>query len=119
MSARGGKLGLWSTMVIVVLLGGVGAAEQLRMPPDFTFQGAPGSPGPVVYSHEIHQAFADKCTACHIRLFPILSPTRHVSHSAMEAGKLCGACHNGQMAFGPTDPASCEKCHSTTARKSS
>jgi c(7)-type cytochrome triheme protein len=29
----------------------------------------------------------------------------------MEAGKFCGACHNGTKAFGVKDAASCAKCH--------
>ena len=29
----------------------------------------------------------------------------------MEAGKGCGACHNGTKAFGVKDAASCAKCH--------
>ncbi len=29
----------------------------------------------------------------------------------MEAGKNCGACHNGTKAFSVKDPANCAKCH--------
>jgi c(7)-type cytochrome triheme protein len=29
----------------------------------------------------------------------------------MEAGKGCGACHNGTKAFSVKDAASCAKCH--------
>jgi c(7)-type cytochrome triheme protein len=29
----------------------------------------------------------------------------------MEAGKGCGACHNGTKAFGVKDPADCAKRH--------
>ena len=72
---------------------------------------AEGSPGKVVFSHQSHVAYADKCTACHVKFFRILQPTRQVTHAAMEKGASCGTCHNGQMAFGPTDPAACIRCH--------
>jgi c(7)-type cytochrome triheme protein len=97
--------------VVVLILAGHAAAEQLRLPPDLTYSKAEGSPGKVVFSHQLHTAVADKCTACHIQLFRMLRPARQVTHADMEAGKSCGACHNGQMAFGPTDAAGCPRCH--------
>ena len=104
--------------VVLLVLGGFAAATELRLPADFSFPRGPGSPGQVVYSHELHAAFADKCTVCHDRLFPILRPTRRVTHAEMEAGKACGGCHNGQMAFGPMEPGSCSRCHSEARRPS-
>jgi len=96
---------------VVLILAGHAAAEQLRLPPDLTYSKAEGSPGKVIFSHQFHTAVADKCTVCHVKLFRMLRPTRQVTHADMEAGKSCGACHNGQMAFGPTDPAGCTRCH--------
>lgn len=93
-----------------LIIAGPAAAQQLRLPPDLVYS-AEGSPGKVVFSHQFHTAVADKCTACHITLFRMLRPARQVTHANMEAGKTCGACHNGQMAFGPTDPANCTRCH--------
>ncbi len=119
MGTRGGKWVLGIAGAVLLLLGGYAAADQLRLPADYTFPPLAASPGPVVYSHEFHAAFADKCTVCHVQLFPILHPTPHVSHSEMNAGRSCGACHNGQMAFGTADPASCERCHASKSRRSS
>ncbi len=85
-------------------------AGELRVPRDLTYE-AGGGPGPVVFSHESHVAFSEKCTACHIALFRMLAPTHRVTHADMEAGRACGACHNGQMAFAFSDPAGCDKCH--------
>lgn len=95
----------------VLIWSGAAAAQQLRLPPDLIYSKAEGSPGKVVFSHQFHSGVSDKCTACHVNLFRMLQPTRQVSHGDMEAGKSCGACHNGQMAFGATDPASCTRCH--------
>ena len=95
----------------VLILTGHAAAQQLRLPPDLVYSKAEGSPGKVVFSHQFHTAVADKCTACHVKLFRMLRPARRVTHADMEAGKSCGACHNGQVAFAPTDPAGCSRCH--------
>ena len=87
------------------------ASQQLRLPPDLVYGKSTASPGKVIFSHEFHVAASDKCTACHVRLFRMLRPTRQVGHADMEAGRSCGACHNDQMAFGPADPANCTRCH--------
>jgi c(7)-type cytochrome triheme protein len=86
------------------------AAQQLRVPRDLTYEGG-GGPGPVVFSHESHVAYSEKCTACHIALFRILQPTHQVTHADMDAGRACGACHNSKTAFPSSDPAGCARCH--------
>lgn len=111
MQRRGWKREAACLAVGVLILAGRAAAQQLRLPPDLVYSKAQGSPGKVVFSHQFHTAVSDKCTACHIQLFRMLRPTRQVAHADMEAGRSCGACHNGQMAFGPTDPAACARCH--------
>lgn len=118
MRRRGWKWEASWLAVAVLILAGHAAAEQLRLPPDLTYSKAEGSPGKVVFSHQLHTAVADKCTACHIQLFRMLRPTRQVTHADMEAGKSCGACHNGQMAFGPTDAAGCPRCHVSEGKPS-
>ncbi len=105
----------WRMLVVCVgaalaALGPDALAQQLRLPRDLTYDKG-GGPGPVVFSHESHVAFSDKCTACHVALFRMLQPTRQVTHADMETGRACGACHNGQMAFPFSDPAGCDKCH--------
>lgn len=98
-------------LVALLALGGHAAAQQLRLPPDLTYSKAEGSPGRVIFSHQFHVAVSEKCTGCHVTLFRMLAPTRTVTHTEMEAGKSCGACHNDTMAFGPADPAGCARCH--------
>lgn len=86
------------------------AGEALKLPADVTYRGAAGSPGPVVFSHETHVPLTDtRCVACHPALFSILRPTRGITHDAMNAGRQCGACHDGSKASGVQ--ASCEHCH--------
>ncbi len=108
---RMAKFGLVFAVGVVLALAALAAAQQPRLPQDMVYAKAAGSPGKVVFRHTSHVAYTDKCTACHVKLFPILRPTRQVTHAVMEAGKSCGACHNGQMAFGPGDPATCTRCH--------
>ena len=98
-------------LVALLALGGYAAAQQLRLPPDLPYAKAEGSPGKVIFSHQLHVAVSEKCTACHVSLFRMLAPTRTVTHAEMEAGRSCGACHNDRMAFGPTDAAGCGRCH--------
>lgn len=64
--------------------------------------------GPVMFKHWKHQR-AYKCYACHPRLFSQWDKATF-DHDAMEAGKYCGACHDGKVAFIPDD-ADCEVCH--------
>jgi len=76
--------------------------------------------GKVEYSHYKHLEFLGKnCPTCHSpqngkdRLFNIVrdkNPT--LTMADMEAGKGCGACHNGQRAFSVAEDAgNCSKCH--------
>ncbi len=111
MQRRGWKRGAAWLAGAILILAGQAVAQQLRLPPDLTYSKVEGSPGKVIFSHQFHFAVSEKCTACHIKLFPMLRPTRQVTHAEMETGRSCGACHNGQMAFGPTDPAGCNRCH--------
>jgi c(7)-type cytochrome triheme protein len=110
----------WTACVAgaVLIVAGHAAAQQLRLPPDLVYSKAEGSPGKVVFRHQFHVAVSDKCTACHVKLFRMLRPTRHVSHGEMEVGRSCGACHNGRMAFGPADAASCGRCHAGEGKSS-
>jgi c(7)-type cytochrome triheme protein len=90
---------------------------QPKSPPDYTFEGGKDSPGKVTFSHTEHLKTAEKCTACHTKIFPMKKPADHLTMEKMKAGEQCGACHNGKMemggkkVFGVEDKANCEKCH--------
>ena len=95
-------------------------AATLRLPPDITYDKAPDSPGPVVFSHVNHVALAPstegECTGCHPEPFKMLKPARRMTHEAMNAGKQCGICHDGKIASGVEDD--CAHCHGTRAEGS-
>ncbi len=101
----------------VLALGAVALADGFtRLPKDYAFPRAEKSPGAVTFRHTSHvKARAPDCTVCHPRLFKLGqagetadgSPMRH---ARMKSGAQCGACHDGEKAFGLED---CEQCHET------
>lgn len=62
--------------------------------------------GRVPFDHMVHGA---ECDACHPKIFIQKNNSNHVSMKAMETGKSCGACHNGEKAFSVTG--NCVTCH--------
>lgn len=92
--------------------GAAGEPAAWRLPGAIVFEGNPESPGPVAFRHETHVSPGPKvCLACHPEPFPILRPVRATTHARMDAGDSCGACHDGEKAFGADDGAACEICH--------
>lgn len=67
---------------------------------------------PSVFPHWIHR-INYRCDACHDSLFEMKRGGTPVSMDLMREGKVCGACHNGVLAFG-SDFQSCGKCHVKT-----
>lgn len=104
-------------LAVVAVLASAGAAaaqDMPKLPADITLQQTGDSPGKVVFSHQNHTGFQARpdCTACHPKLAPILkskAKREPVTHSKMEMGQACGACHNGKDAHGFDDCASCHK----------
>jgi len=73
---------------------------------------------PVVFAHWSHRA-RYTCRVCHQELgFSMRAGDSGITRSQYLAGKYCGACHNGQIAFsgadGPTPQ--CKKCHMENTR---
>ena len=93
-------------------------ADAQKGPADFTLEGAKDA-GKVTFSHEKHKAAgAEKCTACHTKLFKMKKGTSGpLTMEKMKAGEQCGACHDGKtkmmdkVVFGVADQAGCGKCH--------
>lgn len=68
-----------------------------------------GQNKPVVFKHWTHRA-KYTCNVCHTDLaFPLKANTVDIKQSDIDAGKYCGACHDGKTAFGPSE---CNRCHS-------
>lgn len=77
-----------------------------RSTADITFQ-IPTT-GPLKFSHEVHTA-AYKCDDCHYKIFATGAAAKRFTMKEMEAGKSCGACHEGTTAF--TVKENCDHCH--------
>jgi c(7)-type cytochrome triheme protein len=94
-------------LLFCFLLGG----ESLAVPPGKTVEFKDGSEGKVVFSGAVHADKDLKCMDCHPKIFPMKKITEELKMSEMNAGKYCGACHNGKKAFATNNPADCSKCH--------
>jgi c(7)-type cytochrome triheme protein len=87
------------------------AAAPIRLP-DVVYDTSSDAPGPVRFDHTTHSGrVQNKCVSCHPQTFRIVRPTRRTSHAEMDAGRSCGACHDGKRAFGVQDAERCETCH--------
>lgn len=64
---------------------------------------------PVTFSHWLHRK-RHTCRVCHTELdFSMKAGTTEISERENRAGKFCGACHNGKVAF--RHNGNCDKCH--------
>lgn len=74
---------------------------------------AGGGAGKVALDGKVHADKGLKCPDCHTKpkLFQMKKGADKITMADMNAGKNCGACHNGTKAFKSADPANCGKCH--------
>ena len=107
-----------SIVLGIGLLLSVPSSAQVKIPPDFAFAKGKDSPGPVTFSHEKHKEKAEKCTACHTKVFKFKTGTSGtLTMAAMKEGQFCGNCHNGKtelggkVVFAVEAKDNCEKCH--------
>lgn len=64
---------------------------------------------PVVFPHWFHR-IRYRCSACHTELgFKMRAGANQVLMRDISNGQFCGACHNGQLAWGAER---CDLCHS-------
>ena len=74
---------------------------------------------PVVFAHWSHRA-RYTCRVCHQELgFSMRAGDSGITRSQYLAGKYCGACHNGSIAFSAADGPKphCKKCHLEDTRE--
>jgi c(7)-type cytochrome triheme protein len=78
---------------------------------DVVFKRKGGNSGtPVaVFPHWIHR-IRYKCYVCHPDPFEMKAGANEVTMEAIMAGKSCGMCHNGKIAWGATFD-TCSRCH--------
>ena len=63
---------------------------------------------PVLYPHWRHRILFE-CKVCHNSIFIMQRWVNNISQGKIAAGKQCGVCHNGTLAFGVEN--NCERCH--------
>jgi c(7)-type cytochrome triheme protein len=90
----------------LLLLSTAGFALAVWPGQTITFDG--GGAGAVAFSGEIHR---QPCSTCHNQeLFPRMQKgATPITMEAIDAGRLCGSCHNGEQAFASRD--NCLRCH--------
>lgn len=94
------------TLIVVIAFAG----SALAVPPGKTVNYPGGELGKVVFDGKSHADKGLKCTDCHTKVFP-MKTVPGIKMTDMNAGKNCGACHNGEKSFKSGDPANCVKCH--------
>ncbi|MGE5173366.1 MAG: cytochrome c3 family protein [Betaproteobacteria bacterium] len=87
------------------------AASAFAVAPGKTVEFAGGGAGKVVFDGKVHADKGLKCADCHPALFKMKKGGDTITMKDMDAGKNCGACHNGTKAFSVKDAANCGKCH--------
>jgi c(7)-type cytochrome triheme protein len=69
--------------------------------------------GKVTFDGKVHADKGLKCADCHTKpaIFKMKKGSTAMKMAELNAGKLCGECHNGTKAFKTNDNANCTKCH--------
>lgn len=63
---------------------------------------------PVLYPHWLHRIMYE-CKVCHDSIFKMKRWSNDINQQAIVAGKQCGVCHDGKIAFSAKEQ--CERCH--------
>jgi c(7)-type cytochrome triheme protein len=98
---------MWLTLLAFAVFCGSASA----VPPGQTVEYAGGGMGKVQFDGKVHAGAGLKCPACHTKIFQMKKESVKITMADINAGKVCGTCHNGEKAFKPSDPANCVKCH--------
>jgi c(7)-type cytochrome triheme protein len=107
----GRKLGL--ALVVAIVIAGVAAMVPLSRVVGggrlIYTSSSEESPGAVTFRHYTHvEKSGYQCTDCHYKLFAADQYATKIKMDGIFSGKWCGACHNGEKAFGVDE---CQKCH--------
>ncbi|HAD04084.1 MAG: cytochrome C [Desulfuromonadales bacterium GWD2_61_12] len=97
--------------VIALLLLTLLVGNALAVGPGKVLEFSKSSMGKVTFSGQIHKDAGFACNACHKPdLFPKMKQGAvAISMNEIYAGKLCGSCHNGKVAFDAKG--NCNRCH--------
>jgi c(7)-type cytochrome triheme protein len=101
----------WKSGFVLVLIAAVSvpaAVSGLSMPETVRIKPLEDRPAPPAarFSHWSHNQY--HCYSCHPSVFP--KKNKGFTHEEMEAGKFCGACHDGKRSWSLSD-ADCGLCH--------
>lgn len=105
---------VWLALALVTTLGSLlalplvvmGMPESVRIPVVNDHDGDPAEAA--LFSHWEHEQY--KCFVCHDSIFP--QKKVGFTHDDMDAGRYCGACHDGKTAWSiDDDDVECETCH--------
>ena len=102
--------------ILVALMAVPQVSLALKLPKDLTLTDTGDQP-PAVFSHEKHAGELKlKCNECHTKLFQMKAgktaeKSGKLTMEAMQQGKFCGACHNGEPVFSVKSEESCVRCH--------
>lgn len=79
--------------------------------PGKSIEYAGGGLGKVTLDGKVHADQGSKCPDCHPKVFQMKKGATKFKMADINAGKACGACHDGKKGFKASDPANCSKCH--------
>lgn len=105
------RLILIARLVTAILALGVLGGAALAVDGDVTLR-REGGEGPIaaaVFPHWIHR-IRYRCYACHPAPFEMKAGANRISMDAIQAGKFCGTCHNGKIAW-EVSFETCNRCH--------
>ncbi len=97
----------------VILAAFLWIGTAVAVPAGGSVEYAGGGLGKVTFDGKAHADKKLQCPACHPKVFQMKKNTAKITMADINAGKLCGTCHNGDKgkAFKASEPANCTKCH--------
>ena len=97
-----------ASLLLVIFLPAMAAA-----PGDLVFKREDQSTAvafpPSIFPHWKHR-INYRCDACHDSLFKMERDTTPINMDLIREGKVCGTCHNGEIAFDDSFT-NCSRCH--------
>ncbi len=114
-STKGGEQMKYFSTLLVVIIAVVFVGSAMAVPSGKSVTFPDGAMGKVVFDGKVHADKGLKCMDCHSKIFPMKGPGKEgaaaFKMADINAGKFCGACHDGAKGFKASDPANCSKCH--------
>ncbi len=108
-ACRASRLLLAALGVLVLFTAPANTAEQPLGDITFDRKGGDNTTPTAIFPHWVHR-IRFKCYACHPAVFPMKRNSTEITMDAIQDGKFCGVCHNGQVAFQVTFE-TCNRCH--------